>query len=244
MSMNICGIIWDYDGTIINSATKNIEVTIEVLKHFDKDIEKHLPEALQTYENYQRANHKYKNWRELYVKSYGIKEEQLDEAGSLWTPEQLKNKTIPSMFQGMAELFHKLKSVKMGICSQNSNENIKETLKHYGVDNCFDAIIGYDDILGSEQKPNPTGFLKCVDLLNLENKEGTYIYIGDHSEDIVFGKNAQLALGKDNINVICITVDYLKLNLDTYKKWAEQPDYFVQSAYELDEILDDLINTI
>ena len=54
----------------------------------------------------------YKNWRELYVKSYNLKEEQLDEAGSLWTPEQLKNKTIPSMFEGMAQLFHKLEHIK------------------------------------------------------------------------------------------------------------------------------------
>lgn len=240
--MNICGIIWDYDGTIINSATKNIEVTIEVLKHFDKDIEKHLPQALQTYENYQKANHMYKNWRELYVKSYNLKEEQLDEAGSLWTPEQLKNKTIPSMFEGMAQLFHKLEHIKMGICSQNSNKNIKETLKHYGVDHCFDAIIGYDDISGSEQKPDPTGFLKCVDSLNLKNKNGTFIYIGDHSEDVVFGKNAQEALKGHNVNVICITVDYLNLNLNTYKKWSKQPDYFVKTAYELDSILDNLLN--
>lgn len=241
--MNICGIIWDYDGTIINSATKNIEVTIEVLKHFDKDIEKHLPQALQTYENYQKVNHMYKNWRELYVKSYNLKEDQLDEAGSLWAPEQLKNKTIPSMFEGMAQLFHKLDHIKMGICSQNSNQNIKETLKHYGVDHCFDATIGYDDISGSEQKPDPTGFLKCIDSLNINNKDATFIYIGDHSEDVVFGKNAQEVLKEDNVNVICITIDHLNLNLNTYKKWPKQPEYFVQTAYELDSILDNLLNS-
>ncbi len=32
----ILGIVWDYDGTIINSAKKNIEVTIEL--NLDKDI--------------------------------------------------------------------------------------------------------------------------------------------------------------------------------------------------------------
>ncbi|MEG2195676.1 MAG: hypothetical protein RRY11_12835 [Terrisporobacter sp.] len=113
------------------------------------------------------------------MESYGLKEEQLDEAGSLWTPEQIKNKTIPAMFEGMAELFHKLKPIK----------------------------------------------------------NGTFIYIGDHSEDIVFGKNAQLALKEENINVICITVDYLNLNVNTYKKWSKQPDYFVQTVSELDNLL-------
>lgn len=57
----ILGILWDYDGTLFNTANKNIEVTIEVLKHFDKEIEKHLPEALTSYEKYQEANYKYKN---------------------------------------------------------------------------------------------------------------------------------------------------------------------------------------
>ncbi|WP_195989437.1 HAD-IA family hydrolase [Clostridium sp. D53t1_180928_C8] len=239
--MNICGIIWDYDGTIINSAKKNIKVTIEVLKHFDKDIEKHLPYALQTYENYQEANHMYKNWRELYLKCYGLKEEELDEAGELWTPEQLKNKTIPSIFEGMVELLKNIKHIKMGICSQNSNENIRETLKYYGVDNCFDAVIGYDDILGSEQKPDPAGFIKCIEQLKLNNEKGTFIYIGDHSEDIVFGKNAQVALNEEDINVICITVDFFSLNLDTYNKWTKQPDYFVQTTDELNSVLNKLI---
>ena len=66
----ILGIVWDYDGTIINSAKKNIEVTIEVLKHFDRDIEKHLPKALTSYNNYQEANHKYANWQDLYLNEY------------------------------------------------------------------------------------------------------------------------------------------------------------------------------
>lgn len=241
--MNITGIMWDYDGTIIDSANKNIEVTIEVLKHFDKDIEKHLPETLQTYENYQNANHKYKNWRELYMKCYGLKEEQLDEAGSLWTPEQLKNKTIPSMFQGMAELFHNLKPIKMGICSQNSNKNIKETLKHYGVDNCFEAIIGYDDISGKQQKPDPTGFFNCMELLKLNKENSTFIYIGDHSEDVVFGKNAEEVLKEKNINVICIAIDHLRLNINTYKNWSKQPDYFVKTVSELESVLHNLINS-
>ena len=34
---NILGILWDYDGTIIDTASKNILVTIEVLKYFDKE---------------------------------------------------------------------------------------------------------------------------------------------------------------------------------------------------------------
>ncbi|MEG0857540.1 MAG: hypothetical protein RSG52_13790 [Terrisporobacter sp.] len=46
-----------------------------------------------------------------------------------------------------------------------------------------------------------------------------------------------MALKEENINVICITVDYLNLNVNTYKKWSKQPDYFVQTVSELDNLL-------
>lgn len=71
--MKLLGILWDYDGTIIDTARKNMKVTIEVLKHYDKDIESHLPKALQSYENYQIANHKCKNWQELYMNEFNVK---------------------------------------------------------------------------------------------------------------------------------------------------------------------------
>ncbi len=238
--MNILGILWDYDGTIVDSANKNIAVTIEVLKNFDKEIENHLPDALCSYENYQRANHTYKNWRELYMKCYGLKEDQLDEAGRLWTPEQLKNHTIPDMFDGLAELFHYLKPVRMGICSQNGNRNIRETLKYYGVQDCFEAIVGYDDVAGGEQKPNPKGFVKCVKLLQKNDMDGVFIYIGDHCEDIVFGKNAQAELDNNNVKVICITIDHLKLNVN--QNWTVQPDYYANTTNELENILMNLAN--
>ena len=63
----VIAILWDYDGTLINSAKKNIAVTIEVLRHFDPDIEVHLPAALQSYVAYQEANHHYRNWQTLYT---------------------------------------------------------------------------------------------------------------------------------------------------------------------------------
>lgn len=35
----INGILFDYDGTLVDSARKNMQVCIEVLKHFDPQIE-------------------------------------------------------------------------------------------------------------------------------------------------------------------------------------------------------------
>lgn len=74
-----------------------MKVTIEVLKHYDKDIERHLPVALQSYENYQEANHKYKNWQDLYVNEFNVKENDLSELVTFWVPEQEKIKYIPDI---------------------------------------------------------------------------------------------------------------------------------------------------
>ena len=104
----ILGILWDYDGTIIDTASKNILVTIEVLKHFYKNIEKHLQKALINYDNYQIANHKYKNWKELYINEFGIKREDLEYAASLWSPSQEKININPNIFKGMQELLKEL----------------------------------------------------------------------------------------------------------------------------------------
>ena len=127
----IKAILWDYDATLVDSAKKNMEVIVQVLRHFDPEIDDHLPQIAVDYDLYQEANHRYTNWHELYIRELGFREEQLDEAGRLWGPEQALNKRLPDMFPGMAELLTELKDIPMGICSQNEKENIKSVLHHY-----------------------------------------------------------------------------------------------------------------
>lgn len=231
---DIIAILWDYDGTLVDSARKNMAVTIEVLRHFDPDIESHLPTALQSYEAYQIANHHYRNWRELYTSCYGIPIDKLDEAGSLWTPEQERSTVIPDMFPELASVLLELKNIPMGICSQNDSGIIRKTLEYYGVSDCFQHVIGYADIPGQMQKPHPYGFCRCAEILNPSNKDGTYLYIGDHSDDVAFGKNGAAATGHD---VICITTDYLGLNRDTYSSWKTVPEYYVESPKALRNVI-------
>ncbi len=231
--MKLLGILWDYDGTIIDTARKNMKVTIEVLKHYDKDIESHLPVALQSYENYQKANHKYKNWQDLYMNEFNVKEDDLSEIVTFWSPEQEKIKYIPDMFVGLKDIIKSL-DTKMGICSQNSSTTIKSILNHYGVLDKFDYIVGCEEIGINHQKPDPSGFVKCVNNLRINEEEGFYIYIGDHSDDVTFARNAEKELNK---KVISITVDYLGFNKDRYKNWINIPDYYVSSAEELKEVL-------
>ena len=240
--MKISAILWDYDGTLVDSTRKNIEVTKDVLKNFIPNLDNNLPQALTSIENYTKANYKYKNWRELYKFAYGLSDEQIDEAGKLWSPYQLQNDTLPDMFDQMDEVIKKLSSIKQGICSQNCSKNIYNTLKHYKVENCFDNIIGYDDISYGEQKPNPSGFLKCIEKLNIQLDEATIIYIGDHQEDTILGKNAEEFYKSKGYNtrVICISASY---SGNDSANWNVKPDFTAYSTIEILDIIDKILNS-
>ncbi len=239
---NIKAILWDYDGTLVDSTAKNMSVTIDILRHFYPDIDRHLPEVLRSEENYQKMNSRYRNWRELYRECYNIPEDKIDEAGRLWTPCQLRNPTVPGLFSGLKEVLPRLAQYRMGICSQNGSENIRSVLRHYQVDEYFQAVIGYDDIPIRQQKPEPDGFLKCLEVLGCDPETdpgpdgGIFLYIGDHSEDMTFGKNAQRLLRQNGlpVSVICIAARYS----DLYPvDWKTPPDYVIHKPAELENII-------
>ena len=110
-----------------------------------------------SYDKYQKANHETQNWKELYVKAYGVDPAHLAEAAELWGPEQEKNKRVPEMFEGMTELIRDLKPIPLGICSQNNRVQIEKTLEHYGIRDCFEGIIGTLEVPIAKQKPDAEG---------------------------------------------------------------------------------------
>ncbi|WP_027626388.1 HAD family hydrolase [Clostridium lundense] len=237
--MNISAILWDYDGTLVDTTRKNMAVTIKVLKNFIPDVYNNMPEALISIENYQKANYRYRNWKELYKNCYGLNDEQINEAGKLWSPYQLKDTTLPNMFVGLSDVIEELGHIKHGICSQNCSKNIYNTLKNFGIAKYFGAIIGYEDIPYDEQKPNPSGFLKCLEKLNISPNKSIIIYIGDHQEDTIFGKNAAkyYKLNKYDVEIICIAARY---SGHSTEDWSVQPDFV---AYCTSDILN-IINSI
>lgn len=200
----LTAILWDYDGTISDTPVKNMAVTREVLRRLDPALLDPVPGPLTSLAAYQAANHAYKNWRELYVRAYGVPPDRLDEAGRLWGPCQLADQTLPPLFPGLKEALLRLPPVPMGICSQNSAANIRAALSAHSVGERFAAVVGHDDISYHAQKPDPAAFLACLDRLGLT--EGRFAYIGDHAEDVTFGKNAQAVLrsaGRDAA-VFCV----------------------------------------
>ena len=160
--MKVDAILWDYDGTLVNSVPKNIDITKQILSVVAPRLTGlKLPKYLKTEEKYHIANHRSKNWQDLYINFYGMTESEMLKAGDLWTEHQLKNLTPVELFFGIKETIHQI-SLPQGICSQNSSENINQVLENYKLSHKFNSIIGYDDIPGNMQKPSPFSGIKCL----------------------------------------------------------------------------------
>ncbi|MFR1617443.1 MAG: hypothetical protein ACLSUM_08855 [Dysosmobacter welbionis] len=120
-------ILWDYDGTLANTPVKNIAVTRAVLGRLDPALLDPLPEALSSLAAYQAANYRWRNWRELYRHALHVPVDRLDEAGALWGPCQLADRTCPPSSAGFWSSA-RLAALAMGICSQNDSGNIRAAL--------------------------------------------------------------------------------------------------------------------
>ena len=176
-------ILWDYDGTLANTPVKNIAVTRAVLGRLDPALLDPLPDALSSLAAYQAANYRWRNWRELYQHALRVPADRLDEAGALWGPCQLADRTLPPLFGGLLEVLPRLAALApMGICSQNDSGNIRAALAAHGAADRFAAVVGHADVDFARQKPDPAAFLACLDRLGL--REGRFAYIGDHAGDI------------------------------------------------------------
>jgi len=200
-------ILWDYDGTLVNSVPKNINITKQILSVVASRLTgENLPTHLTCEEEYHIANHQSKNWQDLYVNYYGMTKKEMLEAGNLWTEYQLKNTYPVKLFDQIKQTINEI-SLPQGICSQNSSENINRVLEKNNLSQKFKAIIGYDDIPNDKQKPSAFGGIKCLKQIYETLKNKTIVYIGDHEGDVEFARNIEIELN-NNSKVISIAAKY------------------------------------
>lgn len=232
--MKIEAVLWDYDGTLVNSVPKNIDITKQILKKVAPRLtEQNLPKYLKSEAEYHIANHQSKNWQDLYINYYGMTEDEMRSAGALWTEYQLKNTTPVELFDKVLETVKSV-NIPQGICSQNSSTNIERLLIRNNIAHKFNAIIGYDDIPHNRQKPHPFGGIKCLESIFGDINHKTIIYIGDHEGDVEFARNINKTLG-DKSKVVAVTANYSGAKT---ADWRSKPDYEIQSPLELIALID------
>lgn len=233
---NIRAIIWDYDGTLVDTRRKNLNVTRSIIKSITATDVLEFP-ALRSLENYYSANRSASNWRELYRLEFNLSEKQIDEAGRMWTAYQLNDKTEVACYEGIEAVISDLAKFPNGIVSQNSRSSIALNLEKKSLLPFFDYIVGYEEVDLDKQKPEPDGLLYCIRKLSaLES--GYVCYIGDHETDVQCVCAANRALRKDDVDVRIVSIGACYDSETDTSTWRIRPDFEVNRVEDILKIVE------
>jgi phosphoglycolate phosphatase-like HAD superfamily hydrolase len=228
-------ILWDFDGTLADSAAKNIAITRQILARVAPRLTgSNLPRYLQNESDYHFANHGADHWRDLYRDFFGMTEDEIDSAGPLWETYQMLDKTPVKLFDGVADTVKQLSRFPQGICSANATRNIRQVLLEYDISSAFRSVVGYEDLPHHQQKPAPDGGLKCLRQIFGDTGGKTVIYVGDHLADVMFSRGLEQQLGPSS-QVISVIVTHSGANPG---QWRMQPDLVIEDPAALIGLVD------
>ncbi len=131
-----------------------------------------------------------------------------------------------TLFPGMRELLLKLKGegYKLAVATSRKKDSTIRALVKFDFLDTFDAIVTCDDV--TKHKPHPETVLVALEKLGSKPEEA--VMIGDSIYDIMCGKNA---------GTHTIFVNWAVASCSPEKKAACPPDYTVDTAEEIGDIL-------
>lgn len=221
--MSVKFLIFDLDGTLVNSAPDIAQALNKTLLEFD------LPEVEET---------QVQNWvgKGIDVLLLRALENALEDAHAI---EKIKDKALPvikyhysecctdktHLYPQVIETLNKLqeKEFEFAIATNKPTAMISPILNALSINNYFPFCVGGDDV--TNKKPHPEMLLKCM-LERGYSPEETMM-IGDSSNDILAARNA-------NIPVAAFTYGYnhgKPIELDN-------PDFVLNSFNELLNVID------
>lgn len=227
-------VIWDYDGTLVDSREKNLRVNRAIVGRITGRPSEQW-EVLSSLTAYDRAWTRNANWREIYGREFGFSEDEIDRAGRLWNELQSLDPATPPVFDGIAEALERLAHLPHGVVSQNGRANIRSGLERGGISDHFDVVIGYEEVDSARQKPHPEGLLRCFETLGGSNP-GRLIFVGDHETDALCAERARQELGRleKDVEVVSIAAFY---GVEPLVAWRVAPTHVVHRPAEVSEIV-------
>ena len=106
---------------------------------------------------------------------------------------------------------------KTGLVTTRGNKSLVRLLKHHGIADCFDVIVGRDDC--KERKPHPQPIALALEKLGIKDPTSA-MYVGDKQlDDIIAGK----ALGLETVLV----------GKDTLDAYGARPTYHFETLTSL-----------
>lgn len=205
------GIIFDLDGTLLDSKELIYRSFIHTFEHFypehnlsDAELDSFFgPTLHQTFSKYTTDEEKI-NEMIAYYREFNI----------------AKHDELVKLFPGVKdtlEYLHK-NNYKLGVVSSKKKDLVIHALEYFKIAKYFDVILGGDDV--EKPKPDPEGILKAKVIMKVKKA----IYVGDSVSDLKAGKAAGIK--------VC-AIAYKKDNGRAYKLQEENPDYFIESMFQL-----------
>ena len=233
--MPACAIIWDYDGTLVDSRHRNLSVNRSIIERLIgrswRDFK-----ALHSIEDYDAAVARCTNWRDFYQREFGLREHMLESAGRMWTRCQLTDETPVEPFAGVLETLEELGHLPHGIVSQNSRQIIEATLGPLGLGDRFEHVLGYEQVAPGRQKPAPDGLLDCLERLTRMGP-GAAFYVGDHPTDAICVTRARQEMATRGLDIDVWSIAAL-YGGESADGWPVSPDFFARSPHDIVAIVD------
>ncbi len=224
-------VIWDFDGTLVDTRQKNLNVTRTLVERIKAQPADDF-EALRSLQDYERALHHHRHWKDFYRQELGMAENQIRQAEMSWMDQQLEDETAASSYDGILEVLEGLAHLPQGIVSLNATNNILRFLERLRLETHFDEVMGFEAVAPGRQKPLPDALIACADRLT-GSRPGRIVYVGDHESDIecVHNANAHYAEHDVPIEVIGISAAYGPLSDDSH--WSAEPHYRAEHPVQI-----------
>ncbi|MDH3982255.1 MAG: HAD-IA family hydrolase, partial [Kiritimatiellaceae bacterium] len=127
--------------------------------------------------------------RKLVERSLQGAEVDLDEALQINKDYYFSHLTVHTFaYEGVEEGIQRLVAAghQVALLTNKPGDPSREILKHFGLSDCFCAIIGGGDV--AHLKPDPDGIFQCLDISGVEASK--VWMVGDHYTDLAVAKNA------------------------------------------------------
>lgn len=174
------GVIFDFDGVIIDSEPVYLERRRKILEKLGIKVSEEELKKLSGLSG-SEVRKKYREWipgQEEKMSSYSVEE-----------VKRMFAEPKTYIFPGMEGLILQLRKrpIRLAVASSNHIKNIEMVLKAIHLDNCFDVLMGREDV--SRSKPDPEIYRKTAEKLGLLPKECIVI------EDSCYGIQAAKSAG-------------------------------------------------
>lgn len=174
MNRNVDGIVFDLDGTLLDTKEVIAKSLRELSSSFGVNVRL---EEIQ---------------KQVHLSPYAVVCEYISITRSDFREKYWKlykeNLESASTFQGIKELLEELRrrGYKIGIATSLPENYARSGLQATGIEEMVDCVVAYHDT--ERHKPHPEPVIKAARKLGLSPQET--IYIGDRPDDIEAGKNA------------------------------------------------------